>query len=165
MPLLSRPTFSLWAGHRAFARRAIPYDVWIQFNQGPIEQSARLRVQSSRNGKPPFFSVLMPTFNSSPELLSQAVASVVGQSCLDWELIIADDGSSLRAHHDTMEYWRNRDGRIKVLYLARNGNISVATNAAAAGARRGRIPRLPRPRRPPSSRRSLPPCAAAGYRA
>ena len=74
----------------------------------------------------------MPTYNSSPELLSQAVASVVGQSCLDWELIIVDDGSSLRAHHDTMEYWRNRDRRIKVLYLARNGNISVATNAAAA---------------------------------
>jgi glycosyltransferase involved in cell wall biosynthesis/GT2 family glycosyltransferase len=133
-PLLECRPFSLWAGHRAFARPD-PYDVWVRFNEGTIGPSARPRVQNLRKGQAPFFSVLMPTYNSSPELLSQAVGSVAGQSCLDWELIIADDGSSLRAHHDTMEYWRNRDRRIKLVYQARNGNISLATNAAAARAK------------------------------
>src|SRR6202044_3757817 len=42
---------------------------------------------------PPAVSVIMPTFNRR-EFLEPAIASVFAQTFEDWELIIADDGSS-----------------------------------------------------------------------
>jgi glycosyltransferase involved in cell wall biosynthesis len=42
---------------------------------------------------PPFFSIILPTFNRA-ENIDIAVQSVVKQSFTDWELIIVDDGST-----------------------------------------------------------------------
>ena len=39
---------------------------------------------------PPFFSVIMPTYNRQ-ELLDEAVRSVINQLEEDWELIVVDD--------------------------------------------------------------------------
>ena len=41
---------------------------------------------------PPRVSVLMPCLNAA-ETVARAVASVQAQTCADWELIVADDGS------------------------------------------------------------------------
>ena len=38
-------------------------------------------------------SVILPTYNRLPYLRA-AVASVLAQTCCDWELIVADDGST-----------------------------------------------------------------------
>lgn len=42
-------------------------------------------------------SVILPTHNR-PELLKEAISSVLGQSWLDWELVVVDDGSVPPAH-------------------------------------------------------------------
>lgn len=44
-------------------------------------------------GKIPAISVILPTFNRAG-LLSKAIESVLAQSFTDWELLVADDGSS-----------------------------------------------------------------------
>lgn len=44
----------------------------------------------------PYFTVIIPTYNR-PALLAQAVDSVVRQSDPDWELIIVDDASPVKA--------------------------------------------------------------------
>jgi glycosyltransferase involved in cell wall biosynthesis len=77
-------------------------------------------------------SIVMPTFNRL-EFLPATVASVLGQSMPDWELIIADDGSS----RETLAYLEQvaREARIRLLRLPRLGNAGAARNAAIAAAR------------------------------
>ena len=41
----------------------------------------------------PFFTIVMPLYNKAP-YVRKAVASVVGQTCGDWELVVVDDGST-----------------------------------------------------------------------
>jgi glycosyltransferase involved in cell wall biosynthesis len=78
------------------------------------------------------FSVIMPVYNHA-EYLPQAIESVLGQSCSDWELIIVDDGSI----DDSLEIARQftrRDGRIKLLTQP-NAGPAKARNTALAQAK------------------------------
>ena len=73
----------------------------------------------------PFFSVIMPAYNSSQHI-SAAVESVLLQNEKDFELIIIDDGSS----DDTYEIacgLANNDSRISVKKLKHIG-VSNARN-------------------------------------
>jgi len=73
----------------------------------------------------------MPTFNRL-EFLTPAIESVFAQTFADWELIVADDGSSA----DTRAYLQSLDDpRIKVIWLAHTGRPSVVSNAAVREAR------------------------------
>jgi glycosyltransferase involved in cell wall biosynthesis len=56
--------------------------------------------------KPPFFTVIIPTFNR-PAMLRQAVDSVLGQTFTDFELIVVDDdsrGSAWAALEDVQDH-------------------------------------------------------------
>jgi glycosyltransferase involved in cell wall biosynthesis len=74
----------------------------------------------------PIVSIILPTFNRL-EYLQPAIESVFAQTFTQWELIIADDGSS--AH--TKEYLQSLDDpRVKVIWLTHTGRPSVVSNAA-----------------------------------
>jgi len=75
----------------------------------------------------PIVSVVLPTFNRL-EFLPPAVESVFAQTFPDWELIIADDGSSA----DTRTYLQTLDDppRVKVIWLSHTGRPAVVRNAA-----------------------------------
>jgi glycosyltransferase involved in cell wall biosynthesis len=76
-------------------------------------------------------SVILPTYNRLG-LLRQAVESVLHQSYEDWELIVADDGST----DGTREYLDGmRDPRVRSIALEHTGNRSRVRNAAIALAR------------------------------
>lgn len=81
---------------------------------------------------PATISVVLPTFNRL-EFLVPALASVFAQTFEDWELIIADDGSST----DTRSYLRTIDDppRVRVIWLPHSGKPSIARNAALRQAR------------------------------
>ena len=77
----------------------------------------------------PKISIILPTYNRA-DVLSRAVDSVRRQTCLDWELIVVDDGST-----DGTGAWLAtlRDERIRVLrqdnagvYHARNAGLRAA---------------------------------------
>ena len=72
-------------------------------------------------------SIILPTFNRL-EFLRPAIESVFAQTFEDWELVIADDGSSA----DTKTYLRTLDDppRVKVIWLPHTGRPSVVRNAA-----------------------------------
>jgi glycosyltransferase involved in cell wall biosynthesis len=75
---------------------------------------------------PPAVSIILPTFNRL-EYLSPAIESVFGQTFAEWELIIADDGSS----GDTRAYLQSLDDpRVKVIWLSHTGRPSVVSNVA-----------------------------------
>jgi GT2 family glycosyltransferase len=78
----------------------------------------------------PLISIVMPTWNSDPDWLSQAVDSVLRQAYPHWELCIADDGATRR---QTLEFLRSlTDARIKIDFGATNNGIAAASNAAIA---------------------------------
>ncbi|MEP6729991.1 MAG: glycosyltransferase family 2 protein [bacterium] len=75
-------------------------------------------------------SVIIPTYNRLA-FLREAVASVVAQTFDDWELIVADDGSTdgTRAYLSEL-----REPRVRVVELEHSGNPARVRNAAIAAA-------------------------------
>lgn len=80
----------------------------------------------------PKVSILMPVFNPSELWLRKALDSVCKQLYPDWELCIADDGSTLSFVRKILEEYEQRDERIKVVFRSENGHISAASNSALA---------------------------------
>jgi glycosyltransferase involved in cell wall biosynthesis len=80
----------------------------------------------------PAVSIIMPTFNRL-EFLKPALDSVFSQTFEDWELIIADDGSS----EPTRAYLRTLQDhpRVRVILLPHTGKPSVVSNMALREAR------------------------------
>lgn len=81
----------------------------------------------------PLFSVVVPIYNTPPDLLALMAQSVLAQWYQDWELILADDASPDAGTREALG--RLDDPRIRVLSLPTNSGISGTTNAALAGAR------------------------------
>jgi GT2 family glycosyltransferase len=86
---------------------------------------------SATGQRAPTVSVVLPTYNRVG-LLRQAVTSVLDQSFGDWELIIADDGST----DGTRRYLEGlSDPRVRTLWMRHGGNPAVPRNAALRVAR------------------------------
>lgn len=84
-------------------------------------------------GRKPFFSIVVPLYNTPAELLAKLVASVQAQWYGAWELVLVDDASpkdDVRAALSALD-----DPRIVKLLLPQNGGISGATNAGIDAAR------------------------------
>ena len=77
-------------------------------------------------------SVIMPAYKAE-QVIDTTIASVVAQSHGCWELLVADDCSpdGTRAR---VASWAERDPRVRLLALERNGGPAAARNAALAQA-------------------------------
>lgn len=82
----------------------------------------------------PKFSILMPVYNTSHDVLRAALDSVLGQFYPDWELCIADDASPDPEIRAILEEFRARDSRVRPIYRNENGGIAASTNTALAEA-------------------------------
>ncbi len=74
----------------------------------------------------PTFSVVIPTLGR-PELLSEAVASVLAQTRTDWECIVVDDGAGAEL--------TTTDPRIRLVHRPTSGGPAAARNTGIAAAR------------------------------
>lgn len=77
----------------------------------------------------PLISVVIPTYETEPRYLREAIDSVRAQTYPDWELVLADDGSERQDTRRAITRAVSRDPRITARMLDRNGGISAATNA------------------------------------
>lgn len=76
-------------------------------------------------------SVVLPTFDRL-EFLRPTLASVFAQTCKDFEIVVADDGSG----EETRAFLRTLESEhVRVLYLDHSGSPATARNAAIAAAR------------------------------
>ena len=123
---LGRNEGSLPNGSKA-SYRARSSSVLTQTGLGPGE---------GQTGHLPLFSILLPIFNTPPELLRLAIGSVFRQSYPRWQLCLYDDGST---SEDTLavvtEFATLRDSRVVVEFGKANLGIARASNAALALAR------------------------------
>lgn len=75
----------------------------------------------------PQFSIVVPVYNTTEDLLLRLLASVQAQWYPDWQLVLADDASP---SEETKRLLRDIDDpRIEVMFLEKNSGISGATNA------------------------------------
>ena len=76
----------------------------------------------------PKVSVIIPAFNAA-HFLPTALDSVLRQTWRDWEIVVADDGSSDNTRAVVEERIPSFEGRLRYLFQP-NGGVSSARNAA-----------------------------------
>lgn len=81
----------------------------------------------------PIITVIIPTFNRA-SVLTRALESVASQDFTDWELLIADDGSTDNTAEIAREFIQ-RTGRAHYLPSPQNLGVSATRNRAARLAR------------------------------
>lgn len=78
----------------------------------------------SSKSNPPFFSIIIPTFNRV-EKVSKAIESVLNQSYTNFEILVMDDGSSDNTGSVVKEY---KDNRIKYEWAPNSGGPATPRN-------------------------------------
>lgn len=111
------------------------YDLWRRRHQPDWSALREMRRVSRGWQDPPLVSIVMPTYNSDPDWLRPAIQSVIAQSYENWELCIADDGSTLPHVADVLERYTQVEPRIRVVRRERNGGIAAASASALELAR------------------------------
>lgn len=80
----------------------------------------------------PLISILVPVYNTPEPMLLGMIESVQRQLYPQWELCLADDGSSLPGMKQILERHATGDPRIKVHFCPGNRGVSHASNQALA---------------------------------
>jgi glycosyltransferase involved in cell wall biosynthesis len=106
------------------------YGGWIEMFEPGANSYPMLESKRERWGRQPLISVLVPTYNTPARFLREAIESVLNQNYRNWELCIADDGSTARHVRKMLKQYQARDRRIKVVFRGSNGHISAASNSA-----------------------------------
>jgi O-antigen biosynthesis protein len=78
----------------------------------------------------PLISILMPVFNPDEKFLCGALDSVISQCYPHWECCVADDASTNPKIREILQFYANKDSRIKLILRETNGHISAASNSA-----------------------------------
>ena len=73
-------------------------------------------------------SIITPTYNSSI-YIAETINSVLRQSYTNWEMLIVDDASNDNTCEIVIEFV-NKDSRIKLIQLQKNGGAGLARNIA-----------------------------------
>lgn len=107
------------------------YFEWQErFEKLTVQDLSAIRKQIQELQDPPLISLLMPVYNTAPDLLRQAIDSVRNQIYPHWELCIADDASPNPEIKIILEDYCRIDSRIHVVFRKSNGNICAASNSA-----------------------------------
>ncbi|MEX0682114.1 MAG: glycosyltransferase [Dehalococcoidia bacterium] len=108
------------------------YQIWLERYSITPERADRLRIEALTLTYRPRISIVTPVYNPEVSWLRDAIDSVAGQVYDNWELCLADDGSTKPGIRELLEDYGSRDNRIKVSFAEQNAGISAASNRALA---------------------------------
>lgn len=108
------------------------YHSWILKNEPDQNELNRQKQESAEFKYRPKISIIMPTWNTDEKWLTRAIESVLNQTYSNWELCIADGGSTKKTTKSTLKQFAENDTRIKVRFLDKNLGISGNSNEALA---------------------------------
>jgi GT2 family glycosyltransferase len=119
--------------HKASAHSLNTYQRWIELHESHLsehlEKAPQIIKSWPEKGRP-FFSVILPVYNTDKTLLNCAIESVREQVYPHWELCISDDASTEAYIRPLLEEWIAKDKRINVVFRQENGHISINSNNA-----------------------------------
>ena len=107
------------------------YQMWLRQRSLSPGRLAEMRHQASSFPYRPLVSVVTPVYNTDAQWLRACVESVKSQVYPNWQLCLADDGSTRAETHEVLREYQG-DPRIKIKRLAANAGIAVASNEALA---------------------------------
>ncbi|VTR97657.1 glycosyltransferase family 2 protein [Tuwongella immobilis] len=105
-----------------------PYHLWIDRFEPKRAELDRQR--HATFAVSPLISIVVPTYNTPLTYLEAMVDSVRQQTYSNWELCLADGGSTLPGLRERLTELANHDPRIKVMLLEKNAGIVGNSNAA-----------------------------------
>lgn len=106
------------------------YALWIQQNEPSAADLERQRAATF--ALRPKISIAVPAYNTPAPFLVAMVESVLAQTYADWELCVADGGSTDPAVLQILEDYARRDSRVRCKRLPTNLGIAGNSNEAAA---------------------------------
>ncbi|ADB58259.1 glycosyltransferase [Archaeoglobus profundus] len=106
------------------------YELWILKNEPKEEDLKRMAEECKKFKYRPKISIIMPTWNTDERWLRKAIESVLNQVYDNWELCIADGGSTKPHVRKILEEYAKKDKRIKVKFLPKNLGIAGNSNEA-----------------------------------
>jgi GT2 family glycosyltransferase len=112
------------------ADSGVRYRDWVRLCESYRYNPERAERRMAEFKYRPVISIVVPTYNTSPEYLRKAVESVLRQYYPHWEMCIADDSSTDPAVRDILRQYADEDARIKVALCERNSGIAAASNRA-----------------------------------
>jgi GT2 family glycosyltransferase len=116
------------ANTRAAGERS---DAWREYRQRfEREVMPELRQRAEAMRTRPRISIVVPTYNTPEPMLREMLSSVRAQLYSDWELCVADDGSSARHVVEILKEAARTDHRITLVLGAQNRGVSFASNRA-----------------------------------
>ncbi len=104
-----------------------PYELWMEDNEK--DQYKITELESN-----PFFSVVVPVYNVSDEILRECIDSIVSQTYQNFELILVDDKSSWENVGKTLRSYEGTKN-VRLIFREENGHISKATNTGIEAAK------------------------------
>lgn len=110
-----------------------PTDAWQDYQQRLNDDVLPvLRAEIAAMAQPVTISILVPTYNTDPAMLTAMVESVRSQIYPHWELCIADDASPKPHVRQMLQELAAQEPRIKLHLGETNRGVSHATNQALA---------------------------------
>ncbi len=106
------------------------YQRWIKKNESAPYELNQLKKISQNFSYRPKISILMPVWNTDEKWLRLAIDSVINQVYDNWELCIADGGSTKLYIKSILKKYAKKNSRIKVKFLTENKGISGNSNEA-----------------------------------
>lgn len=110
------------------------YDPWARQYHAALRYRRRLTAWPTEQRRP-LISILCPVYRPRMTDFKAAVASVLGQTYTNWELILVDDCSKSKDLTRVIDELCMSDDRIRSVPQKKNTGISGATNTAIAAAR------------------------------
>lgn len=106
-------------------------DAWVQYQEQIVSTLRRqLKARLASLGTTVKISVLLPTYNTAPDMLDQALQSVQRQIYPHWELCVCDDASTQPHVREMLEARAAADPRIKLHISETNHGVAHASNRA-----------------------------------
>lgn len=102
------------------------YFAWL------IQRKLSCRPLKIKTKQHPFFSVIMPVFNTDTTWLNKSINSVLNQQIDSWELIICDDASTKDETKQLLAHFASQYPRIILITNEENQGIAESTNRAVA---------------------------------